>query len=123
MDVGINGPIKKYLSNIWTKWVVDAYKNNNEDKPFTLTKPIREGVSIWLQEAWNNITLSTVVNFLESMLSNCFRRNPFDEVSFAVPPAEPTSFDVVEGNNSEEEDNKDAEADPFDNLDQDNEEL
>ncbi|EPZ32818.1 hypothetical protein O9G_005419 [Rozella allomycis CSF55] len=63
LDVGVNGPLKAKLSEMWTLWAVEEYKKaKEENRPMALVKPDRILVCNWLQQVWLSISKSTILN-------------------------------------------------------------
>jgi hypothetical protein len=62
LDVGLNKPMKHYLTQSWTSWAVDAYKARVPGEAIVLVKPGRVQVAKWVCDAWDRISESNVIH-------------------------------------------------------------
>jgi hypothetical protein len=66
LDVGINGPLKTFLSNAWGDWSVAAFQQYKEThangEGFQLPRPGNGDVIQWMLEGWEAVTAASFVN-------------------------------------------------------------
>jgi hypothetical protein len=63
LDVGLNAPVKRALTRLWTEWAVERYRESMENnRPLALIKPGRVEAAVWMDQAWNGVKAQSVVN-------------------------------------------------------------
>jgi hypothetical protein len=62
LDVGLNKPMKHYLTKRWTERAIECYKNRVVGEPIVLIKPGRVQVANWVSDAWQGISQSSVLH-------------------------------------------------------------
>jgi hypothetical protein len=68
MDIGCNAPLKWFMEDRWTTWAVEKYQRARDVQGvFKLEKPKRAQLSGWINDAWQALNGSVIVNsFIKS---------------------------------------------------------